>query len=63
MDQLSRILTHVNVNMIINFIFDLWQEKKSKLYCQSLCIALFYLFIVKNLETCLLCLLFTTCLK
>ena len=33
-DQLSRVLTHVNVNMvIINFIFDLWQERKSKLYC------------------------------
>ena len=23
-DQLSRVLTHVNVNMVINFIFDLW---------------------------------------
>ena len=32
-DQLSRVLTHMNVNMVINFIFDLWQEKKSKLYC------------------------------
>ena len=32
-DQLSRVLTHMNVNMVINFIFDLWQERKSKLYC------------------------------
>ena len=32
-DKLSRVLTHVNVNMVINFIFDLWQEGKSKLYC------------------------------
>ena len=24
MDQLLRVLTPVNVNMIINFIFDLW---------------------------------------
>ena len=33
MDQLARTLTRVNVNMVINFIFDLWQERKSKLYC------------------------------
>ena len=33
MDQLLRVLTHVNVNMVINFIFDLGQERKSKLYC------------------------------
>ena len=32
-DQLSGVLTHMNVNMVINFIFDLWQERKSKLYC------------------------------
>ena len=32
-DQLSKVLTHVNVNMVINFVFDLWQERKSKLYC------------------------------
>ena len=31
-DQLSRVLTHVKVNMVINFIFDLWQDRKSKLY-------------------------------
>ena len=37
-----------NVNMVINFIFDLWQERKSKLYCQSLCIALLYLFVVSG---------------
>ena len=41
MDQLSRVLTHVNVIMVVNFIFDLWQERKSKLYCQSSCIGLF----------------------
>ena len=33
MDQLSRLSTQANVNMVINFIFDLWQEIKSKLYC------------------------------
>ena len=33
MDQLSRVLTHVKVNMVIYFILDLWQERKSKFYC------------------------------
>ena len=33
MDQLPRVLTRVNVNMVINLISDLWQESKSKLYC------------------------------
>ena len=28
MDQLSNVLTHVNVNLVINFIYDLWQERK-----------------------------------
>ena len=28
MDQLLRVLTHVNINRVINFIFDLWLEEK-----------------------------------
>ena len=31
--ELLIVLTHVKVNMVINFIFDLWQDRKSKLYC------------------------------
>ena len=38
--QLSNILTHVKVNLVINFISDLWQQQKSPLciYFITLCI-------------------------
>ena len=34
MDPLSNELTHFSVNLMIYFLFDLWQERKSKRYCQ-----------------------------
>ena len=46
-DQLSRVLTHMNVNMVINFIFDLWQERKVNyivnFYVLNCCLYLLYL--------------------
>ena len=32
-DQLSDVLTNENINVVVNFIYELWQERKTKLYC------------------------------